>query len=216
MGAYVLGTMVPYLLVLLIASAASHIAIDTTAGEKERSTLETILVSAATRSELVLGKFLATCATATVAGIMGLAGLALTISIPVAAGSFSKEPILLPIWSIGVLLLMIVPVAALLSALLMVLGCFARSSREGQTYATYFIMFVAVLAVISVVSEAPPKREIFLIPIIGSTQVQRQILGGGAAPGDILIAITSTLFVSVLGLLVALRLFADERVMFRQ
>jgi sodium transport system permease protein len=216
MGAYLLGTIVPYLLVLLIASAASHTAIDATAGEKERSTLETILVSAATRQELLLGKFLATFTTATFAGAMGLAGLVLTLSIPAASSSFSADPIALPAWSIGVLLLMIVPVAAFLSAVLIALGCFARSSREGQTYATYFIMFVAVLAVISVMSEVEPKTEIFLIPIFGSTQVQRQILAGGAVPSDVAIAILSTLLVSGLGLLVALRLFANERVMFRQ
>ncbi|HWN83153.1 MAG TPA: ABC transporter permease subunit, partial [Candidatus Udaeobacter sp.] len=109
MGAYILGTLVPYLLVLLIASAASHIAIDTTAGEKERSTLETILVSAASRHELLLGKFLATFTTAAVAGAMGLAGLVLTLLAPMSARALSGQAIELPAWSVGVLLLMILP-----------------------------------------------------------------------------------------------------------
>jgi sodium transport system permease protein len=216
MGAYILGTLVPYLLILLIASAASHTAVDTTAGEKERSTLETILVSAATRGELLLGKFMATFATATFAGVMGLAGLVLTLSIPVTASSLAGEPIALPAWSIAVLLLMIIPVAVLLSAVLLAVGCFARSAREGQTFATYFIMFVAVLAVISVVSDVHPRTELFLIPILGTTQVQRQILSGGAAPADVFIAIVSTFLVGGLALVVAVRLFANERVMFRQ
>jgi sodium transport system permease protein len=218
MGAYVLGTLVPYLLVILIASAASHTAIDTTAGEKERSTLETILVSAATRQELLIGKFLATFATAAFAGIMGLLGLTLTLSLPASAQAFASTEgqIVLPMWSIGVLLLMILPVAALLSAILLVFGCFARSAREGQTFASYFIMLVAVIAVLSVTSEVQPTREVFLIPILGTTQVQRLILSGSAVPGDVFLAIASTIFVAALGVWVALRLFANERVMFRQ
>jgi hypothetical protein len=111
---------------------------------------------------------------------------------------------------------MILPVAFLMSATLLAFGCFARSTREGQTFATYFIMCVAVLAVLSVASEAEPTTQGFLLPIVGTTQVQRQILAGGADPTHILLAIASTLFIGLLGLVVALRLFANERVMFRQ
>ncbi len=216
MGSYLLGTLVPYILVLLIASAASHTAIDTTAGEKERSTLETVLVSAASRSQLLLGKFFATSLMATAAGVMGLTGLTLTLSLPLTAQSLADGQIVLPLWAIGVLLVMILPVAFLMSATLLAFGCFARSTREGQTFATYFIMCVAVLAVLSVASEAEPTTQGFLLPIVGTTQVQRQILAGGAEPTHILLAIASTLFIGLLGLVVALRLFANERVMFRQ
>lgn len=216
MGAYLLGAMVPYLLVILIASAASHTAIDTTAGEKERSTLETIIASAVTRAELLLGKFCATFVTATLAGIMGLAGLVITLSLPARASAFSEQEIALPAWSVAVLLLMILPVSLLLSAVLLALGCFARSAREGQTYATYFIMVVAVLGVISLTIDLGPRTEILLIPLVGTIQVERQILAGAAAPDDVLLAIVSTLAVGALGIVAAMRLFANERVMFRQ
>ena len=216
MGAYILGSLVPYLLVLLIASAASHTAIDTTAGEKERSTLETILVSAATRGELLLGKFLATFATAAVAGAMGLIGLILTLVAPMSARAFSGEEFTLPAWSVGVLLLMILPVALLMSAILLAFGCFARSAREGQTFATYFVMCVAVLAVMAVVSDVEPNPQLLLMPIIGTTQVQRQILSGTAQPADIVLTIFSTVVMGGIGLAMALRLFANERVMFRK
>jgi sodium transport system permease protein len=216
MGAYILGTLVPYLLVLLIASAASHIAIDTTAGEKERSTLETILVSAASRRELLLGKFLATFLTAVAAGVMGLLGLVLTLLAPMSAQAFSGHEIALPLWSVGVLLLMILPVALLMSSILLAFGCFARSAREGQTFATYFVMCVAVLAVMAVVTEVEPRKQLLLMPIVGTTQVQRQILSGSAEASDIALAILSTFVVGGISLGLAIRLFANERVMFRK
>jgi sodium transport system permease protein len=216
MGSYILGSLVPYLLVLLIASAASHTAIDSTAGEKERSTLETVLVSAATRQELLLGKFVATATTAAAAGVMGLTGLTLTLSLPLTARSMADDQIILPLWAIGVLLAMIVPVAFLMSATLLAFGCFARSAREGQTFATYFIMCVAVLAVLSVASEVAPKLQMYLLPIVGTTQVQREILAGHAETTHVLLAVAGTFFVGLLGLVVAMRLFANERVMFRQ
>jgi sodium transport system permease protein len=58
MMGFALGKFLPYLLIILTISGASVIASDLVAGEKERGTLETILVSAARRNELVIGKYL--------------------------------------------------------------------------------------------------------------------------------------------------------------
>jgi hypothetical protein len=77
-------------------------------------------------------------------------------------------------------------------------------------------MCVAVLAVMAVVSEVEPRKQLLLMPIIGTTQVQRQILSGEAEPSDIALAILSTLVVGGISLGLAVRLFANERVMFRK
>jgi len=73
-----------------------------------------------------------------------------------------------------------------------------------------------VLAVMAVVSEVEPHKQLLLMPIIGTTQVQRQILSGAAEPSDIALAILSNLVVGGISLGLATRLFANERVMFRK
>ncbi|MGD8394460.1 MAG: ABC transporter permease subunit [Candidatus Eiseniibacteriota bacterium] len=216
MGALAASSLVPYLLVLLIASGAQHTAIDTTAGEKERSTLETMLVSAASRTQIILGKFLATGTTAVMSGLMGFLGLALATRVPASGWAPATGELEIGTGAVLVMLAMILPVAALLSAVFLALGCFARGAREGQTFASYFIIFVIMLAVLSTLLEVELDAEIFLVPIVGTTLAQRQLLTGAGDPGNMLIAVAATLAVAAAALAIAVRLFASERVMFRQ
>ena len=58
MGGKILGSILPYLMILLTLQGGIYAAIDLTAGEKEKATLETLLVSAASRFDIVMGKFL--------------------------------------------------------------------------------------------------------------------------------------------------------------
>jgi sodium transport system permease protein len=216
MGALAAAALIPYLLVLLIASGASHTAIDATSGEKERSTLETVLVSAASRTQIVLGKFFAIVTTSVMSGVMGFIGLLLAMRSPASILSQSGIEMMVAPASAAIMLSMLVPVAALLSAVFLALGCFARGMREGQTFASYFIIFVIMLAVMSSMIEIELTTEVFLIPIVGTTLAQRQLLTGSGDIVQVLVAIGSTLAVAAIALWVAVRLFADERVMFRQ
>jgi sodium transport system permease protein len=216
LGAAILSTMVPYLLVLLIASGASHTAIDATAGEKERSTLETVLVSAASRGQIIVGKFLATLSISLLTAIMGFLGLAIAASIPTSIWREVSGSATPPASSILILLAMMLPLAALLSAVFLALGCFARGMREGQTFASYVIIFVIMLAVLSVLIDVELTTSVFLVPIVGTTLALRQLLSGSGDTLPAVIAVGSTLVVAAATLWIATRLFADERVMFRQ
>ena len=75
MGGFVFGTMLGYIVILLMFSGGMHPAVDMTAGEKERKTIEALLASPASRAEIVLAKILATVATLYASALLTLASL---------------------------------------------------------------------------------------------------------------------------------------------
>ena len=145
-AASIFGGFVPYLIILLAYTGAMYPAIDLTAGEKERGTMETLLCSPASRVEIVLGKFLMVLTgslgamvlalismgvTATLSGLLlvggaakgGASSLAAATS---ASGPAGTIPMVDPLGVIGVMA-MALPVAVLFSALIFTIALFARS-----------------------------------------------------------------------------------------
>jgi hypothetical protein len=81
MGRYIAALVIPYLLIFMVAAGSMQTAIDCTTGEKERSTLETILATSASRSEIVLGKCMAVLTAALTGATTGIFGLWFTFAV---------------------------------------------------------------------------------------------------------------------------------------
>ncbi|HET9950595.1 MAG TPA: ABC transporter permease [Candidatus Eisenbacteria bacterium] len=217
-GRYVAALMIPYLLIFMVAAGSMQTAVDATTGEKERSTLETILASAATRAELVVGKVLAVLAASLTGAITGILGL--WISFGILASRFSAMQSQSLELSIGpekmvLLFLTLLPAAIFLSAVLVAIGCFARSMREGQTYATYVYMASVFLGLSSFSqSQSVPMKQ-FFIPILNTALLQREILTDTVQAAHAFAAIGSSSLLAAVMIVVAIRLFSNEQVLFR-
>jgi sodium transport system permease protein len=217
-GRYVAALLIPYLLIFMVAAGAMHTAVDATTGEKERSTLETILATAASRAELVLGKVMAVLTASLTGAITGIVGLWLTFGVLAKSMPMMQSQALE--LSIGpdkliLLFLTLLPAAIFLAAVLVAIGCFARSMREGQTYATYVYMASVFLGLGSFThAEAPPFKN-FLIPILNTALLQREILTDSVQSLHAIAAIGSSSVLALLMLVIAVRLFSNEQVLFR-
>jgi len=217
-GRYVAALLIPYLLIFMVAAGSMQTAIDATTGEKERSTLETILATAATRAELVLGKVMAVLTASLTGAVTGIVGLWLTFGVLAKSMPMMQEQALeltigpdKMIW----LFVTLLPAAIFLSAVLVAIGCFARSMREGQTYATYVYMASVFLGLGSFTqAEAPPIKQ-FFIPILNTALLQREILTDTVQSAHAVAAIGSSSLLAALMVLIAVRLFSNEQVLFR-
>ncbi len=163
----------PFMLVMWSLAGALYPAIDLCAGEKERGTMETLLISPANRVEIVAGKFLAVWTLATVTAWWNLlwmgggsvvGGYFLGLSLVRADGL---------VWCA----VLTVPLAALFSALCLALGVYARSTKEGQ----YYLMPIFLGAMPLVLFSLAPGLELTpttsLIPVTGlCLLLQRLIL----------------------------------------
>jgi sodium transport system permease protein len=136
----------PYVLMITAFTGATHLAMDTTAGEKERKSLEPLLINPVPRWQIMTGKMLTTMAFA-------MASLALTlvsfrIVLPyMPVGAFGMDLTLSP-GTLLRILLVVSPVAILAAALLTLLAAFAKSYREAQSYMGLVILIPMIPSLI--------------------------------------------------------------------
>jgi sodium transport system permease protein len=217
-GRFMAALIIPYILVFMVAVGSMQIAVDATTGEKERSTLETLLSTSASRGELVLGKCMAVISIALTAGAIGIFGLWFNFSVLAglspALASQSMQLSIRPEQALFILVT-ILPTAIFLGATLVAIGCFARSMREGQTYASYVYMASVFLGLGSFRQVGTPPVERFTIPILNTALLHREILTDTVVPLHALVAIGTSMAMAAVMLLIATRLFSNESVLFR-
>ncbi|MFZ5786384.1 MAG: ABC transporter permease subunit [Acidobacteriota bacterium] len=172
-----LGRTLTLLLLFFVLSGGSVVAIDALAGEKERGTLETLLVSAATRGEIVAAKHLAILAVALVVTVIQVGNFLLYIGfklIPVSAGwaAAVSPPVA------GLLLLLYLPVAALVSSVLLLVSGRARSYKEAQL-AFFPVFLLGILPALAPLMPGVSLRSaVVAVPIANVAVAVKEVLTG--------------------------------------
>lgn len=225
LSASVWSKLFPALLVIMAVTGAFYPAIDLGAGEKERGTMETLLICPAKRSEIVMGKFftvmLFSMATAMLNLLsMGLTGkymTAVTGGMRTAAKLATLQPPSLSamVWVI----ILLVPLAALFSALCLSLATFARSSKEGQYYLTPLLMVTMGLTLFCLSPGIEITPFYSVVPVVNVALLLKQVLANPVSASSfgyaIPVLITSIGY-SLLALWWAIDQFSREDVLFRE
>jgi sodium transport system permease protein len=216
MGGFLLGILIPYMLMILAFQGAMRMAVDITAGEKERKTIETLLVTDIKRGEIVIGKCLATFALALMTTITGLLGLIITVQSGLSLfGQFGNLPLTIPWLSCLLMLIVMLPLLLLFSVMLVALGSAARSTNQANTYAIYCLIVVIVLAIFSVVRMTSPETILFFIPVLNAAISQQQILVGKVNGFHLIITMGSSIVYAAIAYLLAKHSFEKEEILFR-
>lgn len=215
LGGYTLGRFLPMVLVLITLLGAFFPAIDLTAGEKERGTLEPLLTTAVPARDIIAGKFLAVTVLAVSAGALNLGSMLLTFE----SGVFrlAREAGLefrLPLGTILLLLLFLVPVAVLFAALFIGVAVRARSFKEAQNALTPIQLASMLPAYLPAIPGIPFSYGLALVPIGGIAVLFRELMAGGAPLGPAAVAVGSTVVYALLALRFAARRFGSEEVLF--
>jgi ABC-type Na+ efflux pump permease subunit/membrane protease YdiL (CAAX protease family) len=173
-----LGRLVPFLIVFLLLNGASFAAVDLFAGERERKTIETLLTSLVDRSSIVLGKFLAVVVSAVTAGLLFLGS-----SLAFSNFGWIGDPGLRQTWSVppasaAVVLLLSLPLAFLVSAVLVLISSHARSYKEAQTLLLPTLLLAVVPAAASVAPGIRLESVVAIIPIANVAVAVREALIG--------------------------------------
>ncbi len=221
-GGNTVGGFIPYLFILLCFTGAMYPAMDLTAGEKERGTLETILCSPVARTDLVLGKFFVvlTVSLGTVvwslistAATMAVGGALLTGMAP-GGRAAAALPTIDPLGTLAVLA-MVLPVAVLLSAVLMALSLFARSLKEAQSYVSPLIIVVIVPAMMGLLPGVDLSAPLALVPILNVTLASKDLVSGVFHWHHLALIFGSSCLYAGLALAGCVALFKRESVLFR-
>jgi len=212
----ILGMILPYIIVILIFIGAMHSAVDITAGEKERGTLATLLVSQLSRFEIVMGKYFTVMTISATSMILGLIGLSIAFLAPAyALGEISLIKINFSFSMFFLFFLVLAPLVGLASAILLLIGIFARNNKEASTYVTPIYMGAIFLGMISLSQGMQLAEPMFFIPILNNSFTFKELLMGIVNWEHILSTLVSNIAIALVALLVAAYLFTRENVLFR-
>ncbi len=212
----ILSSIVPMFLVIYALVGGMYTAMDISAGEKERFTLEALLLSPATTLQITLGKLLAvsTVALATVA----LALVALFIALanaPLGTGAASV-PLTLPPGTIAIAALLGALLAVAFSSLELALGVFARSFKEAQNYITpLYLLAVVPVVLLTSIPGFKATTPLFVVPALNAVLLFKEALVDTPAVAHVVLTVVSMLVFCVLCIAVTIRIFANEKVLLR-
>jgi sodium transport system permease protein len=208
-----LSFFLPYILVTMVLTGGLSAALDTSAGERERKTLESLLLTPTPRSRILLGKILAVGLVSLVAAIAAIGSMLLALTqIPLLGTRVALSPL-----GAIVMLWLAVLLAGSFSSLTLALGTLAKSFRQGQAYATplYFITIFPA-SIILFIPDFNPNLAYYLIPILNAVLVLRDAIVHNAVAWPALGVTTASL--AATGLIcwfAALRLFTRETLLIK-
>ena len=211
-GASFAAALLPYLLLVLVATSGFYAALDLTAGEKERGTLQTLLTAPVRSVEIVAGKYLAVLALTLAATVCNLGSIALALARGTAALEAGAR-FSLGLASAGAIFVTVLPAALLIVALLMAVGVLARSYREGQSYLMPLLLLVMLAGFASFLPGAELTAGTALVPLLNVTLLVHDLLVGKAGASQVMVVWAVSLAWAALGILLAARVFQTEQVL---
>ncbi|HEY4837825.1 MAG TPA: ABC transporter permease [Candidatus Acidoferrales bacterium] len=215
-----IGGFLPYFIIVLCLMGATYPAIDLTAGEKERGTIETILCSPVPRTDIVLGKFLMVLTAALCTAVLAI--ISMGTSFHVAKQMLADTPgakdvlnFTIGMKTIGAVFLMVLPVAVLFASALIAIALMAKSYKEAQSYIAPLTILVVLPAVAGLMPGVEFNARMALVPILNTSLVCKEIVAGTYHWNYIAIIFASTCVYASAALYVAVSLFKREDVLFR-
>ena len=222
-GGETFGGLIAYMVILLCMIGGMYPAMDLTAGEKERGTMETILSSPISRLDLVLGKFFLVLTATLVTAALSVTSMGVSFWGARQFGSqeISKNPdAMFAQMNIGLpavlsVFLMALPLAVLFSAGLITISLFAKSYKEAQSYVSPLMILVIVPAVAAMLPGVELTSKLALIPILNVSLLCKELVTGTYHWNFIALIFLSTCVYAAAALFLAVKMFQREDVLFR-
>ena len=210
----IIGMILPFILVTFLLSGAMGICSESIAGEKERGTIATLLVTPVKRSDLVVGKISALGITTIVSAFVSFLGLIL--SIPKLAGTEFNLNVY-GFDTLALLLLVVIITALLFTTLLTIVSTYAKSVKEATTLSSPILIIVTVVGMTGMMATGANTNLImYLIPIYNSIQSLTGILNQTYNIWAILITVGVNIVCISLGVYLLTKMFNSEKIMFNK
>lgn len=213
-----IGGVIPYLLIPLCLVGAVYPAIDLGAGEKERGTLETLLLTPLPRTLLVMGKFMAILTTALLSAALTVGSLGFWALIM--GSMMDLAPVREAFGSIGavdlwLILALLLPLACIFASLVLAISIYARSFKEAQNYMAPLNMLTFVPIVAALVPGVNLTWNTAMVPVMNVALAIKEIVKGTVDYSLVGMIFTSQAALAVVVIYFSVRWFNREEVLFR-
>ena len=213
-----IGGFLPYLLIPLVLMGATYPAIDLGAGEKERGTLETLLLTPITRTELVLGKFITLLTTSIASTTITVVSMGCWVAVALAFADldFIKTAFsTLAITDLLMIFVLLLPLAAIFSSLALAISIYARTFKEAQNYMAPLSMGVFFPIIISIMPNMELTAKTAFIPVTNVALAIKDIIKGTVDYTFVGLIFLATALIAGALLAFCVKWFNREDVLFR-
>ncbi|MBK9944979.1 MAG: ABC transporter permease [Kouleothrix sp.] len=210
--AAILLNLLPYFIVFTVFSSGAGLAVDSTAGERERGSLEPLLINPVPRRDFVLAKLLAALTVTLVALIETLLGFALVVNL-VPLGQALGVQLSFSLATGAIIFLLALPMLLLGGALQMIVATYSRGPKEASTYLQLIPLVPALPGLLLAFTPVRPALWNMLIPTFGQQLLINQAMRGESVhPADVALSAAVTLVLGAALLLVAVWLYQRDTI----
>ena len=207
--------LIPMLLLLMAFSGCMSIAPPSIAGEKERGTIATLLVTPLKRNELALGKVLSLSLFALLSGMSSFLGMMLSLPKLIHADEMGLSANIYTFSDYGMLLLLILCTVLVLTAISSIISAKAKSVKAAQSVMAPLMLVVMLVGMMPMMTGTEVSNNaVFLIPIYNSVQSMSMVFAREVTLLPVVITVAANIVYSVLGVWVLTKLLNSEKVMF--
>lgn len=214
-AATVFASMLPMLLLIFLFSGAVSVAPESIAGEKERGTIATLLITPAKRGEIAVSKILSLSFIAVLSGLSSTVGTVL--SLPKLMGEESQD-IGSNVYSFTdylILTMIIISTVLVMVTAISLISAFAKSVKEAQTFAAPLVIIIALIGATAMFGgDAKNELYYYCIPLYNSIQCMISIFKFSIVPLNMIVTVLSNLFVTLAGAFALTKMFQSERIIF--
>ena len=212
------GGMLPYLFIIFCFMGALYPAIDLGAGEKERGTLETLLLAPIPRYQIVLGKFFVIFTTGVTAALLCLTSLGVMLAVKVQEITGELGEVIASVSVVDLVLIaaMLIPTAAMFAALLLSVSIYAKSFKEASAYCGPLNFLVIVPALIAMLPIVKLDWYWAMVPITNISLAIKELIKGTMNYEMLIAILGSSVVIAGAFLFFCTRWFEREAVLFRK
>lgn len=211
----IFATMLPMLLLIFLYSGTMAVAPESIAGEKERGTMATMLVTPTKRSHIAVGKILALTIIALLSGASSTIGTIASLPKLMGAASEGLDGSVYNISDYLLLAVVILSTVLLFVTAESLISVFSKSIKEAQTYSTPLMFVVTLIGLTAMFGDgASTSNAYYCIPVYNSVQSMIQIFKFNVDYTQILITVGANLVVTLAGVFALTKMFESERIIF--
>jgi ABC-type Na+ efflux pump permease subunit len=208
-----LAVLVPLVLILMTMTGAVYPAIDLTAGERERGTLEMLMATPISRVGLLAAKYLAVVIVAVLTALVNLLMMAVTFVL-FGGWLYSPSELGVSLSMIPVVLFLVILFAGFYAAVLLVVASFARSFKEAQAYVVPLTLISLVPGLLALLPDLQLDYGTALVPLLNIVLLARDLLSGSSNGGLTLVVVTATVVYGYIALVLASHTFGAETILY--
>lgn len=215
MTAMIFSMLMPMLLIMLLFSGCMAVAPESIAGEKERGTIATLLITPAKRSHIAIGKILALSVMALISGMSSTLGVIL--SLPKLMGdTMTFHGSVYKLTDYLLLALVILSTVMVLITAISIISAYAKTVKEAGSYVTPLMIVSMLIGLTGMMGSAATNSVLYLVPIFNSVHSMIGIFSFEANILNVIITVASNIAITGVGVFILTRMFGSEKIMFNK